>query len=152
MKKRMTLLRHLPRGQRGDELGVGLDPRIGGQPGFAGDAAASCSARSRSQRQVDTRHAADQVEQALRRAQADIDVAGIDALVAEVEQAGDGQRSLCLSAVLQAQLVADLGAEILGQVDADHRLAGTNPQLPGGQPFGQGNNPGCSVPARCRRR
>ena len=89
------------------------------------------------QREVDAGDAADQIEQALRGAQADVDVARIDALVAEVEQAGDGQRVAAPVGGAQAQLVADLGAEILGQFDADHRLAGADPQLAGGQPLGQ---------------
>ena len=41
--------------------------------------------------ELDTRYATDQVEHALRDAQADVDVAAVDALVAEIEDAADGQ-------------------------------------------------------------
>ena len=80
---------------------------------------------------VDARHAADEVEEVLRGAQRDVDVALVRALVAEVEDAGDRQRRRRPARGLQRDLVADRGAEILRELGADQHVDRTELGLAG---------------------
>lgn len=102
------------RGEGREKLGVGLDPAISLQTGFGSNFQGQpFGGVNVAQAEIDAGNAADQIEQALRATQADIDIARIDALVAEVEKAGNGQRVIGAVAGVEAQLVADRGAEIL---------------------------------------
>ena len=68
---------------------------------------------------VEARGAAREVEQVLRGAQRHVDVALVDALVAEIEDADHDQRRSGAVRGVQRELVADAGAEILGELGAD---------------------------------
>ena len=79
----------------------------------------------------------------------DIDIALVDALVAEIEDPGDGQRLSGTRRGGQAQLVSKLGAEVLGKFGADHDIRGAEADLACDDLVGEGNHAQGSSRARC---
>src|SRR5690606_12465364 len=90
--------------------------------------------------QVDLRHPARQVEQNLRLAQIEVDVARIQLAYAQLEDAGDPHDQLAALATVQTQLVADAQSQVLGQLATDGYLIAFTQETPGHQLAGDGHD------------
>ncbi|MND85572.1 hypothetical protein D3C80_775040 [compost metagenome] len=128
---------HGLRAQRVEQLAVGGHPAFRLQAGEARQAGGDgFGLEDVAHRGVDHRHPAGQVEQGLGLLEVEVDVARIQLAHAQLEDAGDIDDRLAALAGVQAQLVTDAEAQVVGQLLADHRVPGADREVPGDQVLG----------------
>ena len=150
-KTRISVLVRICAAHRREKLRVGHDPAFHLLVGDGADRLGDGFRRERiAHLDVDGGDAADEIEQVLRRAQRDVDVALVDALVAEIEDADDSKRGRGAGSGRQPELVADVRAEVLRQLGSDDDVERADVDGARRRSSRRARSPGSRSPARCR--